>query len=164
MVGLDGIPQPRGPACPPTFLVCLLKLNSCHDSRRRSFGSRCLPTIQYFIHTLRNCTPRVGSLPTSAEQLVIVRFVVSDVRDYGEAHGVFIHFLCQVRTSNAATVFQTGMFGDLLFSASRQPWKNFANPGGEPIDEGFVEFCSPFGFSLSAPRSQIGVSETLVFR
>src|SRR5712664_4346687 len=56
------------------------------------------------------------------------------------------------------------MLGDLLLSTSHESRKGFADPGGEPIDKGFVEFCPPFGFTFSAPGSQISVSETLVFR
>src|SRR5439155_13853184 len=87
-----------------------------------------------------------------------------NVGDDGEAHGVFIHFLSQGRASDAAAVFQAGMLSDLLFSASHQPWKNFADPGGESIDKGFVDLYPPFGFALSASRPHIGVSKTLVFR
>src|SRR6266849_9737652 len=128
----------------------------CHYARRRS--SRCLPATQYFINPVGDSPSRVISLPTSAEQLIIVCFVMPNVGDDGEAHGLVIHFLSQRRAPDAAAVFQAGMLGDPLFTTRHDSRKGFADADGESIDEGFVEFCSSFGLALSASRSQIGIS------
>src|SRR2546430_1238358 len=118
-----------------------------------SLGFPCLllPAIQYFINAVRNCTSRLKSLPTTAEQLVIVGFVMPNVGDDGEADGVFVQFLPQGWAPEAAVLFQTGMLSVLLFTGGHDWWKGFGDPGGESIKKVFVELSPPFGFAFSAP-------------
>ena len=73
---------------------------------------------------------------------------MSNVREYGEAHGCFGEALGGGRSPDAATVFATRVFGDLVFSSFWTVGKDLSNPSREVLNELLVLLSAPFSFAL----------------
>ena len=85
-----------------------------------------------------------------------------DVSDYGESYGVLVQALGGTRASYAAAVFQAGMLGDDLISASLYAGEEFADLVSELLYVFLIEPRSPFSLSFLSQVPDFKVCETLV--
>src|SRR5262249_40586918 len=113
---------------------------------------------------IRDFPARLSPVISSCEQRVVLCLHVPDVRPHGQADRLLVKTLGGGRSPDPATIFQTSVFGDSWFTSCGTARKEFSYSFCKTLYIHLVQFFSPNGFALSAPRSDFLVGQTFFFR
>src|SRR5262249_26662504 len=126
--------------------------------------SSSFPRFQDAFDLIRDFPARLSPVISSCEQRVVLCLHVPDVRPHGQADRLLVKTLGGGRSPDPATIFQTSVFGDSCFTSCGTARKEFSYSFCKTLYIHLVQFFSPNGFALSAPRSDFLVGQTFFFR
>jgi len=124
---------------------------------------RCFPRGQYPADLLIDLGASVLPFPTPAQELVVGRFGMTYVGDYGKVHRVLIEAFCGSRAPDSSAAGETCVFGDEFLPPGRTVWEQLAHPARESPHVFLVQPCTPRCLTLPAAGPRLVVGQTFSF-
>ena len=123
----------------------------------------CFPRGQYPADLLIGLGASVLPFPSPCQKLVVGRFGMTYVGDYGKVHRVLIEVFCGSRAPDSSAAGETCVFGDEFLPAGRTVWEQLAHPGRESPHVFLVQPCTPRCLTLPAAGPRLVVGQTFSF-
>jgi len=104
----------------------------------------------------------ITSVPVLPQELIVLRFRVTDMGYDGQIDGLIGEALGGRRPANPAAILQTGVFRNDHLPSGRAMRIKFPYAGSKTRDVLLIEICSAFCFPLTPPHANLGVGQALL--